>query len=103
MPFQLESIYHFSCILNHYVEEEKKVTGAIKSNPKAFYVYANKSRKVKTKIGPLKTVSNGVPEYVAGPLKMAEILSNQFEGVFTTPRPKPPPRPHQLHKRCSLT
>ena len=67
------------------VDEETKVAERIKSNPKAFYAHANKFRKTKAKIGPLKTDVNGTPEYTAGPQKMAEILSSQYESVFSTP------------------
>ena len=64
----------------------------IKTNPKAF-IHANKFRKTTTKISPLKTISNNTPHYVAGPLQMAEILSNQYKSVFTTTMPPPPTTP----------
>jgi hypothetical protein len=69
-------------------EKEKKVAERIKTNPKAFYDHANKSRTLKTKIGPLMQLRNGVPEYIAGPQRMTEVLSAQYQSTFTTPIPR---------------
>ena len=64
---------------------EMRVVERIKSNPKAFYAYANKSRKIKSKIGPLKVTTNGIHHYESDPKKMADILSRQYESVFSIP------------------
>ena len=66
-------------------EKERKVAEAIKNNPKAFYAYANRFRKIKSKIGPLKTTNNGIPHHESDPRKMAEILSSQYQSVLSTP------------------
>ena len=67
-------------------QEEAKAVNNIKTNPKAFYKYANKTRKIKTTIGPLKsTDASGVITYESGPKKMAEILSKQYQSVFSEP------------------
>ena len=59
----------------------------IRTNPKAFYTYANKFRKIKSKIGPLAhTDEQGETTFESGPKKMADILSSQYQSVFTTPR-----------------
>ena len=47
-----------------------------KLNPKAFFAFANRSKKVRTSVRPLKD----------GPKKMAEILSAQYEGAFSKPK-----------------
>ena len=61
--------------------KEKKLLEDIKKNPRAFYKHANKTRKGKTRIGPL--FSGG--KYDSDPKRMADILSQQYEGVFSTP------------------
>ena len=67
------------------LETEKKAAQRIKSNPKAFYAHANQSRKIKSKIGPLRVEKDGKPHHESEPLKMAELLSNQYKSVLTTP------------------
>ena len=68
---------------------EKKAVEAIKTNSKAFFKYAQSKRNGKTKIGPLKTITPGStptkPHYVQDPQKMADILSQQYQSVFTKP------------------
>ena len=61
------------------LEKEKAVTDKVKSNPKAFYSFANKQRTIKTKIGPLKCGET----YESDAKKMAEILSDQYRSVFS--------------------
>ena len=63
------------------VRTDQKLLREIKSNPKAFFKYANSKRKVKTKIGPLQSGSS----LESGPKEMAEILSAQYESVFSSP------------------
>ena len=60
-------------------EEEEKVVSQIKSNTKVFFSYASKKRKFKTSIGPLKSGNT----FESGPKKMATILNNQFEAMFS--------------------
>ena len=68
-------------------ETERRHVGFIKTNPKAFYKYANKHRQIKSKIGPLKqTDEHDTISYESGPKKMAEILNRQYHSVFTVPR-----------------
>ena len=72
-------------ILNLMDEDEKrkevKLIKELTSNPKAFYKYANEKKKTKTKIGPLKSGNS----YESDPKRMAEILSKQYENVFSIP------------------
>ena len=63
----------------------------MKENPKAFYSFAKSRQKTKTKIGPLKTQHGGKPHFESDPQKMAELLSNQYKSVFTTPKLQGPP------------
>ena len=53
--------------------EEVRVIKTFRINSRDFYRYANKFRKSKDKVGPLKTGNN----YESGEKKMAEILSDQ--------------------------
>ena len=62
-------------------KKEKKALENIKSNPQAFFKYANSSRSVRSKIGPLQTGET----YTSNPKKMADILSYQYKSVFSTP------------------
>ena len=72
--------------LKEDLERENKATTKIKSDPKAFYNYANATRKIKTKIGPLKyTSDSGNVTFESGSRKMANILNSQYQSVFTTP------------------
>ena len=70
-------------------EREKKQIQNLKSDPGAFYKYAKQNRESSTQIGPLKFTINGKQTYESGPLKMAEILSKQYESVFTAPQNGP--------------
>jgi len=73
ISIQISEIYQ-----RENLETETRYSSLIKTNPKVFYKYANKNRKIKTKIGPLKHISNdGQVNYESGPKKMAEILNLQ--------------------------
>ena len=61
--------------------EEIKVANAVKGNSKAFFAFAKRNMKMRPSVGPLKEGSY----FYSGPKKMADILSNQFEGAFSTP------------------
>ena len=62
--------------------KEEEVISKINSNPRVFYQYAAKNKKVRGRIGPLKTVES----YESEPKKMANILSEQYRSVFSTPK-----------------
>jgi hypothetical protein len=65
--------------------QEMKAINAIKTNPKYFYSYAKKFSKTKSKIGPLLDENN---EYTSSSKKMADILSKQYQSVFSEPMPQ---------------
>jgi len=71
---------------NQHIEdrmrEENKVINNIKACPAAFFKFANKNRKVTTKIGPLKQGNI----YENEPKEIAEILSKQYASVFSPPQ-----------------
>ena len=62
---------------------ESRAVEKIKLNPKYFYSYAKSYSKVHVGVGPLM---NSSKELISGPRKMAEILSEQYSSVFSTPR-----------------
>ena len=62
--------------------EEKKAIEKIKTNPKFFFTYGRKFSKVKTGVGPLL---NAAKKLISAPLEMAELLSEQYSSVFSTP------------------
>ena len=64
------------------MDKESKLLKEIANNPKAFYKHADKSRKAHTRIGPLKVAE----QYVSDPKSMADILSKQYENVFSAPK-----------------
>ena len=70
-------------IKKSYIQEnemaENKVLAEIKSNPKAFFKFANSKRKMKSNIGPLMKKDNLITE---NSQDMANILSQQYESVF---------------------
>ena len=62
----------------HEAEAIKK----IKEDPKQFFKYANKNKKTRSRIGPLKS---GL-FYYSGAEEMARILSEQYKSVFSPPK-----------------
>ena len=62
--------------------DERKAVESIKRNPKYFFTYAKKFSKIKTGIGPFIDAANRI---IDCPMKMAEILSNQYQSVFSQP------------------
>ena len=72
---------------NSYKQEhtdmEGKAVKSIKANPKYFFSYAKKFSAVKSTVGPLL---NAAKELVSCSAKMADILSDQYKSVFSTPR-----------------
>ena len=65
-------------------EEENKVVNAMKSNVKAFYAYGRARHKTKARVGPFIDPATGVPN--PDPDYAAQVLSEQYSSVFTTPR-----------------
>ena len=64
-------------------EMEHKAVSAIKRNSKYFYSYAKKFSKISTGTGPLFDLIDGI---VSCPLKMADMLADQYSSVFSTPK-----------------
>ena len=62
---------------------ESRAIDKIKTNPKFFYSYAKSFSKVHVGVGPL---INSSKQLISGPRRMAEILSEQYSSVFSTPR-----------------
>ena len=62
--------------------EENEVLRKIKSNPKAFFSFANRHKTAKSGIGPLKD-SEGVLH--SDPATMANLLQDQYQKVFSEP------------------
>lgn len=71
---------------------EEKAVGAIRSNSKFFYSYAKKFSTIKSSVGPLIDAASQI---VACPMKMAEMLANQYSKVFSTPQ-KPMEEPSEV-------
>ena len=59
---------------------ERKIAKESKTNPKAYYSYINSSKKVRSKIGPLKSDEG---EMIADPKRQADILNDFYASVFT--------------------
>ena len=64
---------------NERLQNERKLAKDIKKNAKLFFKYANKFRKAKECIGPLKN-KNG--KFISDAKEMCEILKEQFEQNF---------------------
>ena len=62
---------------------EEKAVSAIKKNSKYFFSFANKFRSVKAGIGPLMDATKAL---VTSPMRMAEILSEQYSSVYSSPK-----------------
>lgn len=78
---QIESAIKLS-IQEEQRRKEASVLEKIKTNPKAFYTYANQKRKIKCRIGPLK---NKAGKLHSNPKEMADILQSQYKTVFSDP------------------
>eukprot|EP00794_Sanderia_malayensis_P013384 gene13384-14756_t len=61
---------------------EKRAVECIKTNPKYFFSYAKRFSKTRTGIGPLL---NSPKTPISDPIKMAEMLSEQYSSVFSKP------------------
>ena len=72
-------------LLKQKRREEAKALKEIKANPAIFFKHATSTRHTKVKTGPLKQGQT----YESGPKKMADILSQQFKSVFSTPQLNP--------------
>ena len=77
---------------NSREHSEEKAVGAIKSNSKFFFSYAKRFSSIKSSVGPL---INAASQVVACPLKMAEMLVNQYSKVFSKPQ-KPMEDPSEV-------
>ena len=66
-------------------KEERKAVEDIKVDQKKFYKYANGKKKHRDAIGPLKWRNT----YTSDSEKMAEILSQQYQSMYSTPRSHP--------------
>ena len=64
-------------------KEEMQAIGRIKTNSKFFYSYANKKSKLKVAVGPLMSAAKTL---VTSTKKMAEMLSQQYQSVFSRPK-----------------
>ena len=62
--------------------KEEKAVSAIKTNSNFFFSYAKSFSSVKETVGPLV---DAAAQIVSCPLKMAEMLSQQYSKVFSTP------------------
>ena len=65
------------------MHREDKAVGAIKTNPKYFFAYAKKFSSISSSIGPLADAAGNL---VSCSSKMAEILSDQYSSVFSSPK-----------------
>ena len=69
----------------HEQEQERKEMEAVKNikiNSTEFFKFANKTKRGKSKIGPLRSGK----DYLSGPADMARILSEQYKSVFSSPK-----------------
>ena len=67
-------------------EDELGALGKIKSNPKFFWTYANKKRKMRSRIPPLLKDDGSLTDVAS---EKAELFQTQFTSVFSTPSPDP--------------
>ena len=67
---------------DHEQERQRKEDEAIKKiqvDPKYYFKFANRTKKLKSKIGPLRSGDS----YYSGPREMVRILSDQYKSVFS--------------------
>ena len=72
-------------ILEEQLRKEVEVLEKIKTNPKAFYSYAKRKMKVKSRIGPLKDKEGKLH---SDPKNMSDLLQQQYKCVFSDPDTK---------------
>ena len=66
------------------VRKEEEAVSKIKTEPKEFFRYTNRTKKSKSRIGPLRSGES----YYSGPREMARILSEQYKLHFSKPKSK---------------
>ena len=72
-------------IIEEQLRKEVEILDKIKTNPKAFYSFAKRKMKVKSRIGPLKDKEGKLH---SDPKNMADILQQQYKRVFSDPDTK---------------
>ena len=68
-------------------DSENKAVDSIKRNSKYFFSYAKKFSSVKSGIGPFIDTAK---DLVTNPIKMAKMLSEQYNSVFSSPKESMP-------------
>ena len=71
-------------MIGRQAKEEEDAAKSIEGNPGMFFKYAKNDKELRSKIGPLKK-GDGTG-YERDPKRMAEILSKQYESVFSEPK-----------------
>ena len=64
---------------------EEKFVSQIKHNPRAFYAYAKRFQKTFSGVGP---IINKYGFIITDPAEIAEIQKEQYEKVFSKPKPE---------------
>ena len=85
---------------DHRLDTESKAIDKIKCNPKFFYTFAKRYSKVKVSVGPL---INDAKKLVNDPQEMAEILSEQYSSVFSSPKDEDIPQTNNASHIPCLT
>ena len=67
-------------------EQELKIVNDMKTNAKAFFAYGRARQVTKAKVGPFLDPTTNAPN--PDPDYTANILSEQYSSVFTSPRPE---------------
>ena len=70
-------------IKNQQIREERQAVENIKGNSRYFFSYANKKLRTTSAVGPLIKINGDLTGDVK---QMADILKDQYESVFSTPR-----------------
>ena len=64
-------------------DKEIKAVESVKKNPKYFFSYAKRFSKLKSNVGPLRSVATSRLQH--DPKQMAELLQDQYSAVFSQP------------------
>jgi len=67
---------------NQILKEENIALSNIQKNPKYFYLFARRKMKTPSNVGPLQIQD----KYTNNPIEMANVLSKQYESVFSVPK-----------------
>ena len=81
--FTYERTCGIPCSLIYKKTEQNEIARATKSNPKKFWAYVKNKTVLKSSVGDLKTIDNGIEVTITDDMEKASAFCKYFSTVFT--------------------